>query len=241
MQTNIYAITINFHSDLEVKKLAESLATAVKATIIINNSRNNRGFAKAVNLGIKRALKLGATKILLINPDVIIKPGDVQALASIKADIVAPLLTFNRAGEKVKDYGGKVNFLLGRPTHLENVGVLKPIDYVSGACMLIDPKVFTAIGFFDENFFMYFEDVDFCLRAQKADLTISVANQIEVQHQITEHKSVFNSAKSNYILASNAYFISKWCSHMNPLPQIYLLFLKFSQLRQKLTAQTAMI
>lgn len=190
-------------------------------TIIVDNSPPNKnlGFAAAVNIGIKKALAKGADKILLVNPDIKIKKIDFK-----KGDVVAPVLKFKRDGEWVYDYGGKVNWLIGRTTHIEsstslNLRGVKNIDYVSGACMLIDKKVFEKIGYFDERFFMYFEDNDFCLRAKAAGFKIAVDPTVIVNHDLTKSEQ-----KINYALKSNLKFINKWVPWYSK-PSAYLYYL----------------
>lgn len=208
----IIAVVVAFKSELQPLGLE---------TLVIDNNKINRGFAKAANLGIKKALAKGADKILLINPDVKITKEQILKLAESGVDIVSPVLKFDRNGGKVLDYGGKVNFVLGRTSHNENkTGI---IHFVSGACMLISSAVFQKIGLFDENFFMYFEDVDFCLRAKLAGFKIAVDSDVVVEHAISEHKFSGNSAKKRYILDSNRRFIAKWISAwFQPFAQLYL-------------------
>lgn len=194
-------------------------------TIIVDNNKINRGFAKGANIGIKKALKQGATKVLLINPDADITKAAILKLCKSNADIVSPVLRFERQGETVLDFGGKVNWLLGRTTHNENTP--GKIDFVSGACMLINSKVFEKIGYFDERFFMYFEDVDFCLRAKSAGLKVAIDPVVVADHQISEHKYSENSIKKGYLLASNKYFMQKWLRWYAKLPSYaYIAFLR---------------
>lgn len=88
------------------------------------------------------------------------------------------------------DHGGKINWLLGRTTHLEcsNVQMFEcsKIDYVSGCAMFIKTEVFKKIGLFNEKYFLYFEDVDFCLRARKAGFNLAVEPKSLVFHRLVE-------------------------------------------------------
>ena len=43
----------------------------------------------------------------------------------------------------------------------------RPVDWVAGACMIIRREVFDAVGLMDEEYFLYFEEVDFCLQARR--------------------------------------------------------------------------
>lgn len=191
-------------------------------TVIVDNSppKENLGFAKAVNIGVKKAISFGATKVLLLNPDIKINKKQILQLAKNQADIVSPVLKSNG----VCDYGGKVNWWIGRTHHEKIASSPAPrndISYVSGACMMIDKKVFEKIGFFDERFFMYFEDVDFCLRAKQAGFKISINTKITVDHLLTKNKQ-----KNIFVLESNYKFINKWIRwYYKPFAYIYLLWL----------------
>ncbi|MBI3559375.1 glycosyltransferase family 2 protein [Candidatus Gottesmanbacteria bacterium] len=208
----IKVVIVNYYSD---KKFP--------GAVIVNNTNNNRGFAKAVNLGIKKALKMGAEKIILINPDIEISQKDITDLATDDTDITGPVLLSNG----VYDYGGKVNWVIGRTAHLKGDPFLEKgspseIDYVSGACMVIDKKVFEKIGFFDERFFMYFEDVDFCLRAKQAGFKIAINPKIIIKHELTK-----NTQKNLYVWESNKKFIDKWIKwYFRPTAFLYLWMLK---------------
>lgn len=190
-------------------------------TIFVNNSPPNKnlGFAKAANIGIKEAIEKKADRILLINPDIKIKKGDIEKLTNSDFDITSPVLKFRRDNNWIYDFGGRINWLIGRTTHMEffkerpcTLARVSPceVDYVSGACMMIDRKVFEKIGFFDEQFFMYFEDVDFCLRAVRTGFKVGVCPNIIVEHKLEIHKQSGNWQKMQFLLKSNLLFIWKW-------------------------------
>lgn len=228
MVKKVIAITVDYRSTNEVRSLAKRLKSLGIETIKIDNNSENRGFAKAVNMGIKKALDKKADKILLVNPDLNI-PKNITSLATENSDITGPVLEFQRNGKKVLDYGGKVNFFLGRASHYENRQPKKEIDYLSGACMMIDSCVFSKIGFFDESYFMYYEDVDFCLRAKKGGFFIRLAQNVIVGHALKEHKVSNDRQKMNYLLKSNKRFIESWAPfYWRPFSFIYLKFLKLS-------------
>lgn len=209
-----YCVIVEFNNRAEVERLQKTLAGV--DVIVVDNSKNNRGFAKAVNIGIKRALKEGAGQVLLVNPDIKISQKILTDLLRINTDIGAPVLKFRRNGRWVFDLGGKVNWIIGRTDHYEVAASssaprnASQIDYVSGACMMIKKEVFEKIGFFDEQFFMYFEDVDFCLMAKQAGFRIAVDQKVIVEHQIEEHRNTHDSFKMQCNLASNLVFINKW-------------------------------
>lgn len=175
--------------------------------------KKNLGFAKAVNKGIRIALYKKATHILLLNPDVSFPANLIDELVKNKEDIVAPLLKFAKGKKTFFDFGGLINWTWGRTHHLESTkrsGVKNTSpDFYTGCCLLIKKEVFGKIGFFDERFFMYFEDVDFCLRAKKAGFKLKQDTAVELIHFLKHDYE--NSFFTKYqILRSNLLFILKY-------------------------------
>lgn len=211
----IYAVLVKYKK--EINPLGDI------RVIVVDNSKENRGFAKGVNIGIRQALKKGAERVALINPDVKISATDVRRLEKNPADIVSPVLKFKRSGRWVYDFGGKVNLVLGRTSHYESDSGAPStplrvnaqndegkLDYVSGACLVIKKEVFEKVGLFDERFFMYFEDVDFCLRAKAAGFTMAIEPRVIIEHRLEIVKKTRNWRKIKYNTVANFLFISKW-------------------------------
>lgn len=261
VSTKICCILVNFYSSKKIATLVSKLSTApeISKIIIINNSPQekikfksslnhkkidiienweNLGFGSGVNQGFQRGLKLPVDRFLLLNPDIEISVSQISDLAQFPADIVSPVLTFLRHGRQIYDFGGKVNWTFGRTFHLESFDLKDGAqeektnpDYVSGACMMLSRRTIEKIGGFDEQFFMYFEDVDLCLRAKKSGLKISVDPNLVVQHQIDEHRYSGNLSKIKLSLVSNLKFINKHISPPNrPLAYSYWFILAVKSL-----------
>ena len=148
----------------------------------------NRGFAKAVNYGIEKSL---GTKILLLNPDTLISDSTILNMSSFldsksEVGIVGckvlypngdyqfsskrhfPLIRFAFWRILMLDkyfYKSKIFGLYNYTFH--NINQYLEVDAVSGACMMFRTELISDIGLFDERFFLYFEDTDFCHRAKK--------------------------------------------------------------------------
>lgn len=252
MAKRVIGIIVAYKNSERIKKLATSVSkTTINRVIIVNNyfaskaelqtiirgknidlinNGNNEGFAKAVNLGITKAKEHNPTHIILLNPDLSFTKDEMETLLNSEGDIVGPVLKFKRDNKWVYDYGGKVNLLLGRPIHEESSTILNTdvpaIDFISGACMLIKSEVVNRVGLFDERFFMYFEDVDFCLRAKKVGFDIKVNPEAIFSHDIEEHRFTQNAAKLSYVLKSNWQFVQKWIPlYAKPISYCYLALL----------------
>ena len=205
--------------------------------MIIKNKRN-LGFARGMNRGIRFALKQGAESVLLLNPDTLVGKGFLEPLLTNKADVVGPIIKFKRKGQWVYDFGGKINFWLGRTSHYEylasNVKNLKSPDYISGCCLLIRKKVFEKIGFLNERYFLFFEDCDFCLRAKKAGLKVSLEPKSMILHKLSEGKDK-SWRYFYYLLRSNLIFINNWIPfYRRPIAYLYLCLLALKMLLNRL-------
>lgn len=213
----------------EIKKL--------KNIKIIKNKRN-MGFAKGVNKGIKFVLKQGAESVLLLNPDTKVNKGFLESLLTNKADIVGPIIKFKRKGQWIYDFGGKIDFWIGRTFHNEyptsSIKNLKSPDYLSGCCLLIRRKVFEKIGLLNERYFLFFEDADFCLRAKKAGFKIALEPKSIILHKLSEGKE--KPLRSMYhLLRSNFIFINTWLPfYRRPIAYLYLFLLSLKMLLNRL-------
>src|SRR6266536_1150628 len=169
---------------------------------VIENQRN-LGYARAVNRG---AEETAAPWLLVANPDTRLEPGSLaRLLATAAADpriaCIGPRL-LNLDGS---DYPtgrrfpslltGGLHALLGpvwpgnpatRRYHLTDLDRTRParVDWVSGACMLLRRSAFDAVGGFDTSYFMYFEDMDLCLRLARAGWRIVLEPRATVEHVV---------------------------------------------------------
>jgi N-acetylglucosaminyl-diphospho-decaprenol L-rhamnosyltransferase len=164
----------------------------------------NGGFAYGNNLGIERAFSAGAlpSYIYLLNPDAQARPGAVLALARFldahPAVGIAGSSFENLDGSdwpiafrfptllSELDQGlgfGLATRLLQRWVIARRMSpVRQPIDWICGASMMIRPAVLAAIGGFDENYFLYYEETDFCQRARRAGFSTWYVPDSRVMH-----------------------------------------------------------
>jgi len=175
-------------------------------------SKTNLGFAGGNNLGIEYALKTGATRILLINNDAtIIEKNFLLEILKVKGDIVSPLVKYKDIGKLTLDYGGLVDRVFGRNTHLHHLPQNTP-DYFSGVCLLIKSKVFKKIGLLDDRFFLYYEDADFCLRAKKAGFKLGFSKNSSIFHKLSTSANKFGKRKILILANSHLRFCLKHLS-----------------------------
>jgi GT2 family glycosyltransferase len=180
-----------------------------KLELIVNEK--NFGYASGNNIGIKIALENGANYILVLNPDttvrqdILTKMFEIQKLNS-KIGIVGTII--NEGDGEINC--GKINWLKPELSHLrqEVCNILDDGFYIPGAAMLIKRAVFEKIGFFDERYFLYFEDADFCERARRAGFKIALAQERLVYHRPSSSTKLLGPAKLLYYHYRNAHLFN---------------------------------
>ena len=164
----------------------------------------NLGYGAAANRGVAAT---GSEFILVCNSDLWIAPGALAEMASaLNADptvaVVGPLIR-TPEGERypsARQFPSMIDAaghaMLGQfvPENrftrayqqadlVPAVDTLWPVDWVSGACFLVRRSAFEQVGGFDEQYFMYAEDVDLCWRLGKAHWRVVYAPAAVVTHQ----------------------------------------------------------
>lgn len=97
-------------------------------------------------------------------------------------------------------------------------------DYISGTCMLIRNEAIYDIGYFDENYFMYAEDVDWCLRAKQKEWIICVVPKAHIIHY--ENSSMSENVKLERE-KSSVYFFSRHSSRFSFLIYLFVVSIIF--------------
>ena len=181
-----FEIIVVDNNSADVNKLMD-YQTSENSIIYIKNDRN-LGYSGGNNTGIKKALENGADWVLLLNNDTWAESsfvGRLRANLEGKKGIVGLALD---EGNKVA-YAGQIQWLKSTLFHITTLKVVmtKSVDklYTIGGAMLIHKRVFDKIGFLDENYFLYFEDADFCQRARKAGIPISFVSKIKILHAVS--------------------------------------------------------
>jgi hypothetical protein len=149
----------------------------------VRDMGRNAGLVKGRNEGAKWALGEGFPYLLFIDDDAVLADGALALMRNVlEADPQCGLVTpriFGKRGSDVMWYdGGEIDFW-GDPVHrgfgepVQGEPIIRNEAFATGCCVLIRREVFERIGFLNEDYFVYSEDVDFSLRARDAGFTIT--------------------------------------------------------------------
>jgi hypothetical protein len=138
--------------------------------------RDNRGFAGGANAGLTRAFEDGAAHAVLLNDDLLVEAGCVEALvAAAGEDGAASPRIDGPPGFAFA--GGELELQRGFGRHVDGAR-----DYLSGACICFSRSAWERVGSFDEGLFLYYEDVDWSLRARAIGVPLTVALAAHATH-----------------------------------------------------------
>jgi GT2 family glycosyltransferase len=198
------AVVVDNASTDGSERATESAGPRVR---LLRQSRN-LGFARGVNAGL---VATAAPLVLIQNPDCTLRPGAAAVLAGVldaypDAGVVGPRI-LDPDGTVQESARGDPNLLtglFGRTTMLSRLAPDLPVvrrnlaarraidqgtesvavDWISGACMLARRSALTAVGGFDERYFLYWEDADLCRRLRAAGWTTRYVPQALVVHRV---------------------------------------------------------
>ena len=163
----------------------ERLGSPSGVTIV--RAGRNLGFAAGVNLGARRC---GGGLLLLLNPDVRVLPGAIDAAAEHleshpDVGIVGPVLVDGRGRwqPSAGRLGAIGHLLLDTRLVRRPIRRTRDVGWIHGAFLLVPRRLFDAVGGLDEAYFMYGEDIDLCARARAAGYrTVVVAGARAVHY-----------------------------------------------------------
>lgn len=175
----------------------------------------NAGYATAVNAGFEAA---GTDNVLLLNPDVELPDAGVigrlceRMAATPYAGIVAPrLVGLDGAKQPSARRDASLAAMLGsvpmtagmlgfgevyadylKPTNGSNA--VTDVDWVIGAAMLVRRDAYDSIGGWDNGFFLYMEDADFCRRLRLNGWTVTIDPEIQIRHGYRRSSSAHDAS-----------------------------------------------
>jgi GT2 family glycosyltransferase len=194
----------------------EYLARQALPAVQIITSDHNLGVAGGNNLGITKALEQGYDLIFLLNPDTVVRPNLIRTLLpafdEAGVGIVGPIITYYDAPDKIWFAGGIYSWLVGSPRQpqmnrpLKSSFPTRSVDWLNSCALLAKREVFETVGKFWEDLFMYFDELEFCLRASRADYRCVLVGEPLVYHKVSASAGVRGT---NHFSPDKAYYFGR--------------------------------
>ena len=174
----------------------------------------NTGYAGALNAGIRYALERDAEFVFALNNDTVVPP---EAISDLVAEmqrrpeigVFTPKVLYFSRPDLLYSLGARSYPFLPLPVEFghrwrdnESYSGVMEYDYVTGCAMLIRAAVFERVGLFEESYFMYYEDGDFCRRVREAGFRIACAGSVKILHKAALSSKILGT-KMVYYRARN--------------------------------------
>ena len=184
MSKDLTVVITTFKSDLKIENCLNSINSQIKIIIIENSKsenfkiniekkfqnvecilpKENLGYSKANNLGLS---KVKTKYALILNPDTVLDPEAINKFLEFSNNYEDFAIVGPNQNEQIK------NNLKATPFEVKKI---------KGYAMFLNLSKFSNIGFFDENFFLYLEEIDLCKRVKQIKEKIFVDPNIQILH-----------------------------------------------------------
>lgn len=216
LNQSVKAVVVdNLSGDNSVNLIEQWVSKNKNAHLIC--SENNSGFSGGNNLAIESVKKMGfnADFVWLLNPDTVVRENALQYLLAFMDQNPQVGIT----GSRLEDFDGtpqcsafRFHTILSELDDGLKLGIISnllkswqvalpisdepvKVDWLAGASMLIRKQIFEEIGLFDDEYFLYFEETDFCLQAKKAGWPCWYVPASRVVHFVGSSTGVTDGSK----------------------------------------------
>lgn len=174
----------------------------------VDNSRTTKGYAEGINELVGKYHAEYDT-FLIANPDISVHGCDRMEMLS--ASQWFDIWGFTMRQEGSSYYGGEIDSwrLSGGLVTDQPEERYASVEFVSGSLMVIKKMVIDRVGPFSTEYGMYYEDVDYCVRARKAGFRIGIDRDVEyVHYEVSQH----DTAKKQRLRESRWKFFHKFAT-----------------------------
>lgn len=176
---------------------------------IVKLAEENNGFSAGNNIGIRYAMDHGADYIMLLNNDTEVKPDFLEKMVNVADDniVVTPSIYFYSEPNEIWYADGRINYSRCTVSN-GNDKESKYCNYASGCCLLMPRKVIGKVGYWAEEYFMYYEDMDYSIRILQNGFKIFYNRDAVVYHKVGRTAGR-KSELSIYYNVRNRFYIMK--------------------------------
>ncbi|KLU73192.1 MAG: hypothetical protein RHS_1005 [Robinsoniella sp. RHS] len=201
------------------------IKSELNESVIFLQAEKNLGFAGGNNLGISYALDNGAEYVVLLNNDTTVDKNFISDMVfSSKKNkdngIVTGKILFHSKPDYIWYAGGEMNLNKAKIRHFgirtkdKKIIEEKYVNFATGCLMLIPKNVIETVGYLDDQYFMYCEDAEFCVRLKKNGYSIIYNSEAVIYHKVSASSGGAGSKLSQYYRTRNElYLVSHYSDH----------------------------
>jgi GT2 family glycosyltransferase len=181
---------------------------------VLRTSRN-LGYGGGNNIGVTYAIRSGADYVLLMNNDAILAPDCLSRLVAVleghaRIAMVTPRIFFYDRPSEVYWDGGTLDWITGDMPHdsrsLPVDGDTLRSEWLNGCTLLVRVAAVRDIGLMDERYFLYYEDVDWSIRANRRGWMLAALPRAEAWHKVSRSTGGMANPAVRFYYLRNRYF-----------------------------------
>jgi GT2 family glycosyltransferase len=189
------------------KEIIEKIRSWFPSLEIIENE-GNQGYAGGNNIGMRRAIEMGADYIFLLNNDVMLEKGVLEKLTTAmesapECAACQPIIAYFHDNDRIWSAGTEMYFgyprLFWKGKKLQRNGIKMPPFGLVGCALFLRASALKKIGLFDESLFLMQEETDWCIRAVKMGYQLLVVSNAVVYHKVSETLGLFSKTYLYYV------------------------------------------
>lgn len=182
----------------------------------------NRGFTGGNNAGIRYALDQGDDYIILLNNDTIVAPDMFDILIGVmekdpEIGVTGPMIYYHDHPEIIWSVAGAIDWQHGRSfmvglnetDHGQFGDLPREADFVTGCALLVRREVWEKVGLLDDEFFIYYEETEWCVRAGRAGYKICYVPNAKMWHKISIEARASSPWAYYYMTRNRFLFLKK--------------------------------
>lgn len=220
------------------RETAEQVEEQGEADIYLIDTGENAGFAAGNNVALRFVLKRGdADYIWLLNTDTVVDPGALKAMVDVgerqpDVGMLGAKLVYRERPNIIQFVGGGSvvpwrGFTDTLGDGQEDIGQWNreiELDYITGASLLARRQTIEEVGLMDERYFLYSEEVDWCIRARQQGWRLVYAPGSKVYHKGGGTVGHGTQLHDYYSLRSMLLLVQKFSPALLPLTLIYSMY-----------------
>lgn len=222
----------NSSTDNSDELLTKYIEKVANSKIEYIKSNMNGGYAAGNNIGIKYALQQGDLDyVWILNNDTLVESNSLRKMLEImtndeKIGICGSKLVYSWDRSRLQGYGGCYNKWLAASKHIIDHKKIEKIDYPIGASLLVSRQFLEKVGLMCEDYFLYFEEMDWVIRGRRQGFKIACASEAVVYHKEgasisgSDGKKKVSKLGDFYSIRNRIVFTKKFYPYC--LPTVYL-------------------
>lgn len=208
-----------------------------RLSIKIISTKHNNGYAKGNNIGIQKAMEDGCDIVFILNPDMQLERNCIDILvkrisSDEKIGVIGPVVLFgDKPGRIIQSYGIKANFRTQKKAAPYSNSRWRAdipseiyVEYLIGGAMMIRCSILKITGMFEEDYFMYNDELDLAYRVRKSGYkTLCMRDAVAVHHHDFGNQNRKGHNLMYYYILRNRYlYFKKYKMYLNLMGSVIL-------------------